>query len=161
MSSDNAINAYIALGANLGDREANIRAALDRLDASEGIHVEKVSSLMENPAVGGPPNSPMFLNGAAEVRTTLSPRQLLRRLLEIERELGRERHRKWDPRTIDLDLLLYGNQVIEEPELVVPHPRMLQRPFVLHPLAQIAPQLMHPTIGKRMEELLKAVASSE
>jgi 2-amino-4-hydroxy-6-hydroxymethyldihydropteridine diphosphokinase len=148
--------AYVALGANLGDRAANIAKALDRLRTDPRIEVRKVSSLLENPAVGGPPDSPAFLNAAAEVATRLSPRQLLDKLLEIERDLGRERLRKWDPRTIDLDLLLYGDKVIDEPELTIPHPRMHQRQFVLAPLAQIAPNAVHPTSKGTFAELLAA-----
>src|SRR5882757_6696451 len=99
--------AYIALGANLGDRQENIRAAIEKLAQTAGIKVAKVSGLIENPAVGGPADSPPFLNGAAELQTSLSAPGLLARLLEIEREIGRVRREKWGPRAIDLDLLLY------------------------------------------------------
>jgi 2-amino-4-hydroxy-6-hydroxymethyldihydropteridine diphosphokinase len=146
--------AYIALGANLGDRRANIERAIDLLRATAGIRVRKVSSLLENDAVGGPTNSPAFLNAAVEVDTTTSPRELLTRLLAIERELGRERREKWGPRPIDLDLLLFGGQVIDEPDLKVPHPLMHERRFVLAPLAEIAPQALHPTLGKAVRDLL-------
>lgn len=146
--------AYIALGANLGDRARTIELALDRLRAHPGIEVRRVSALLENPAVGGPPDAPPFLNGVAEVSTTLGPRELLNALLEIERQLGRERHRKWDPRTIDLDLLTYGDQIIDEPDLTVPHPRMHERRFVLEPLAEIAPAGVHPRLRRTFGELL-------
>jgi len=146
--------AYIALGANVGDRERNIRAALDKFGTTDGLQVVRVSTLIENPAVGGPPNSPPFLNGAAEVSTSLSPAALLQRLLEIEREIGRVRREKWGPRPIDLDLLLYGDQVIDAPGLAVPHPLMHQRRFVLEPLAQIAPDAVHPLLKRSIGTLL-------
>src|SRR4051812_964626 len=100
------VTAYIALGANLGDRAQTIRSALAALAQTEGVEVLRVSTLLENPAVGGPSNSPDFLNAAAEIRTTLDAHALLDRLLTIERSLGRDRREKWSPRTIDLDLLL-------------------------------------------------------
>jgi 2-amino-4-hydroxy-6-hydroxymethyldihydropteridine diphosphokinase len=139
--------AYIALGSNLGDREQNIRAAITALDRSPDTHITKVSSLVENPAVGGPANSPDFLNGAAEIETTLSPHELLHRLLEIEKSLGRHRREKWEPRIIDLDVILYGDQCISSSDLTVPHPLMHARRFVLGPLAELAPNLKHPAIG--------------
>ena len=145
--------AYIALGANLGDRRGNVDRALSLLRASAGVTVTKVSSLLENPAVGGPPDSPPFLNAVAELDTTLPPRELLTRLLQIERSLGRERREKWGPRAIDLDLLLYGEEVIDEPDLRVPHPLMHERRFVLDPLKEIAPRALHPILRKRVEEL--------
>lgn len=146
--------AYIALGANLGDRAGNIARALERLKDSPGIRVRKVSTMLENPAVGGPPDAPPFLNGVAEIETTLPARELLGILLRIERDLGRERHRKWDPRTIDLDLLLYGDRVIDEPELTIPHPRMHERRFVLSPLVEIAPNALHPLLRRTFAQLL-------
>lgn len=148
------IKAYVAFGANLGDRTRNIDQALAHLRADPHIHVIKVSSLLENMAVGGPANSPAFLNAVTEIETSLQPLELLNHLLEIERALGRVRGEKWSPRTIDLDLLLYGDQVIDLPNLKVPHPRMHERDFVLRPLAEIAPTIIHPTSGKSIEALL-------
>ena len=148
--------AYIALGANLGDRQANMDRAVNALGETAGVRVTKMSSLIENPAVGGPEGSPPFLNGVVEVETDLPPRQLLDRLLEIERSLGRERREKWGPRVIDLDLLLYGDQVIAEPHLQVPHPLMHERRFVIEPLVEIAPQVVHPVLNKTMRELLNS-----
>lgn len=151
------VTAYIALGANLGDRAASLHRALELLKQSPGIEVILPSSFIENPAVGGPANSPAFLNGAAEIRTTLSARALLDRLLDVEKQLGRVRSQKWSPRTIDLDLLLYGSQIISEPGLMVPHPLMHQRRFVLEPLAEIAPNAVHPLLNRRITDLLHSL----
>ncbi|MDQ3440329.1 MAG: 2-amino-4-hydroxy-6-hydroxymethyldihydropteridine diphosphokinase [Planctomycetota bacterium] len=145
--------AFIAVGANLGDRSATIRAALDALDRTSGVRVVRVSRLMENPAVGGPEGAPPFLNGAAELSTTLAPHALLATLLDVERSLGRERRQKWAPRTIDLDLLLYGDLIVQSDDLTIPHPLMHERDFVLIPLAEIAAGVMHPTRAKSIGEL--------
>jgi 2-amino-4-hydroxy-6-hydroxymethyldihydropteridine diphosphokinase len=154
MTSAPTVTAYIALGANLGDRAAQILDAIDRLRRTPGVSSVTLSPLLEYPAVGGPANSPDFLNAAAEVRTTLSPRRLLDRLLEIEREMGRVREHKWGPRTIDLDLLLYEEQIISSPELKVPHPLMAERRFVLEPLAKLAPNARHPALGLVIAKIL-------
>lgn len=146
---------YIALGANLGERRENIARAIEGLRAIEGIEVKKVSDLIETAAVGGPADSPPYLNGAAELQTTLAPRALLESLLEIEHQLGRIRRERWEPRLVDLDLLLYGQEIIDEPGLTVPHPLMHTRTFVLRPLAQIAPQAVHPAFRKTIAQLLR------
>jgi 2-amino-4-hydroxy-6-hydroxymethyldihydropteridine diphosphokinase len=139
--------AYVGLGANLGDREATIRAAIAALPGVVGV-----SSLQETDPVGKT-DQPKFLNGVAAVETALSARELLDVLLSVERELGRERRERWGPRTIDLDLLLYGNATIDEPGLTVPHPRLHERRFVVEPLAEIAPELVIPGWG-RVKDLL-------
>ncbi|HXE52965.1 MAG TPA: 2-amino-4-hydroxy-6-hydroxymethyldihydropteridine diphosphokinase [Tepidisphaeraceae bacterium] len=153
--------AYIALGANLGDREHNIRDALARLATNQDTRVVTVSSLLENPAIGGPPDSPPFLNAVAQVQTTLDAHALLRRLLDIEHQMGRVRQRKWEPRAIDLDLILYGDATIRSHELTVPHPLMDQRAFVLRPLAEVAPEVRHPVLHRTAAELLRELESRE
>jgi 2-amino-4-hydroxy-6-hydroxymethyldihydropteridine diphosphokinase len=145
--------AFIALGANLGDREANLQRAMKLLGESNGVKVIRVSSFYDNPAVGGPESSPTFLNAAAEIETSLSPRELMDRLLEIERMMGRVRGEKWGPRIIDLDLLLYGDEIVAEKNLTVPHPLMHDRAFVLVPLAEIAAREVHPLLHVTIEEL--------
>ena len=139
--------AYVGVGANLGDREATIRAALDALPG-----VVAVSALRETAPVGIV-EQPSFLNGAAALETALAPRELLETLLAVERELGRERAERWGPRTIDLDLLLYGDETIDEPGLTVPHPRLHERRFALEPLLDLDPELAIPGRG-RVADLL-------
>lgn len=133
--------AYVALGSNLGDREAIIRAAVDALPG-----VVAVSELRETEPVGVTAQPP-FLNGAVALETDLAARKLLELLLEIERGLGRERRERWGPRTIDLDLLLFGAETLDEPGLTVPHPRLHERRFALEPLAELDPELAVPGRG--------------
>jgi 2-amino-4-hydroxy-6-hydroxymethyldihydropteridine diphosphokinase len=158
------IVAYIALGANLGDRQRNIRAAVLKLRQTDGINVRKISELIDNPALGGPADSPNFLNAVAEISTLLSAQALLKRMMTIEKELGRARRKKWEPRIIDLDLLLFGDQILSFQDLVIPHPMMHERKFVLEPLAEIAPDVVHPvlqmTIGGLLEDLKRKEASA-
>jgi 2-amino-4-hydroxy-6-hydroxymethyldihydropteridine diphosphokinase len=151
------VTAYVALGSNLGDREKILVDAIDALGRSPDVSVARVSSFLENPAVGGPPDSPPFLNAVAEVQTSLSPRQLLNRLLQIEQSLGRVRRQRWEPRVIDLDLILFGDQTVHEDGLAVPHPLMHTRRFVLEPLAEIAPEARHPTLNQSAIELLNVL----
>jgi 2-amino-4-hydroxy-6-hydroxymethyldihydropteridine diphosphokinase len=134
--------AYVGLGANLGDREATIRAAVAELPG-----VVAVSTLRETEP-WGVTDQPSFLNGVAALETELAPLELLDRLLEVERELGRERRERWGPRPIDLDLLLYGDAELDEPGLTVPHPRLHERRFVLEPLAELSPGLLVPGHGR-------------
>jgi 2-amino-4-hydroxy-6-hydroxymethyldihydropteridine diphosphokinase len=151
------ITAYVGLGSNLGDRRSNIETAVEQLRLTGGTNVTAISSLLENPAVGGPANSPPFLNAVVELQTTLAAHALMDRLLEIETNLGRQRRAKWEPRVIDLDLLLYGDHVISSQELVVPHPLMHERRFVLQPMAEIAPQVIHPMLQMTVRGLLTAL----
>jgi 2-amino-4-hydroxy-6-hydroxymethyldihydropteridine diphosphokinase len=155
------VTAYVALGSNLGDREQILLDAIDALRRSPGVSIAKVSRFLENPAVGGPPDSPPFLNAVAEVRTSLSPRQLLNRLLGGEQSLGRVRRARWEPRVIDLDLILFGDESVYEDGLTVPHPLMHTRRFVLEPLAEIAPDVRHPTLNKSALDLLNALTSDQ
>ena len=139
-------NAFVGIGSNLGDREDTLRRAVELLAAEEGIEVVAVSQLRETEPVG-PVEQGLFLNGAVLVTTRLPPRELLERLLAVEQRLGRVRKERFGPRTIDLDLLVYGEQVIDEPGLTIPHPRLHERRFALDPLADLAPDLVIPGRG--------------
>lgn len=143
---------YFSLGSNLGDREAYLRRALDALGVAGG-RVLRVSSIRETEPVDVR-EQPKFLNLVAEAETDLFPKQLLARTQQIERELGRARTLPKGPRTIDIDILLYGNLVMDTPELTIPHPRMAERLFVLEPLAELAPELRHPATHRTVREML-------
>jgi 2-amino-4-hydroxy-6-hydroxymethyldihydropteridine diphosphokinase len=148
--------AYLALGSNLGDREAHIREALRLLEEAE-VRPLRVSSFYETEP-RDLRSQPWFLNIAAAVETRLFPMQLLARIQMIERVLGRKRLVAKGPRTIDIDILLYGNFVVKTEALEIPHPRMAERRFVLEPLAEIAPDLRHPELRKTIRELAAQVA---
>ena len=155
------VRACIGLGGNIGDVEAALRAALAALATLPGTRVSRASGLYRTPA-WGMRDQPDFINAAAVLETTLTPRALLDALLDIERGLGRERADdggRWGPRTLDLDLLLHGDAVIDEPGLVVPHPQLHARAFVLVPLAEIAPDAEVPGHG-RVDALLARVDAS-
>ncbi len=144
----------ISLGANLGDRADAIEQGLGKLAGHHLVQVERSSRLHETRPIGGPAGQPNFLNAAAVLQTSLSPTGLLALLLQVEAELGRTRDVRWGPRRLDLDLLLYDEVVLAKPSLVVPHPRMAWRRFVLEPAAEIAPNMMHPKIGWSVAQLL-------
>ena len=141
-----AKTAYVGIGSNLGDREGNLRRAVELLSAEDGVDVTGVSEIRETDPVGPVEQGP-FLNGVVRVETDLTPRQLLQRLLGVEEHLGRVRAERWGPRTIDLDLLLYDDLYVDEPGLTVPHPRLHERRFALEPLADLAPSLEIPGNG--------------
>jgi 2-amino-4-hydroxy-6-hydroxymethyldihydropteridine diphosphokinase len=148
-----AIRAYVGLGSNLGDREATLLRALELLAAEPGLNVTAVSVFRDTEPVGYI-EQPHFLNGVAAVDTELSARELLDRLLGVERSLGRRRNGpRFGPRTVDLDLLLYGDATIDEAGLSVPHPRLGERRFVLEPLAELDPALTLPD-GRKVLDLL-------
>ncbi len=149
--------AAVGLGSNLGDRRARLAAAVRRLGAAGTV--VGVSSLYETAPIGGPAQGP-FLNAVTVVDTGLTPRALLDHCLAVEREAGRRRRIRWGPRSLDLDLLLYDELIVDEADLQVPHPRMHERLFVLVPLAAIAPEAVHPRLGKRVGELLRDAATS-
>ena len=148
--------AYLSLGSNIGDRARNIARAITALRA-RGMRVTRESSLYETEPLEFLEQA-WFLNGAIEVETELSPEQLMERLLEIEREMGRERRVPKGPRLIDMDILLYGEEVVRKPGLDIPHPRMAERKFVLVPLAEIAGEVTHPVSMMMIEEMLEATA---
>ncbi len=150
------VRAYVGLGSNLGDREQVIADAVSLLGEHPEIDVLRASALRETEP-WGPVVQPRFLNGAVSVETTLAPRALLEALLDVERRLGRVRDERWGPRTIDLDLLLYGDAVVDEPGLTVPHPRLRERAFALEPLLELDPSLVIPRQGP-VSQLLDALA---
>jgi 2-amino-4-hydroxy-6-hydroxymethyldihydropteridine diphosphokinase len=147
---------YLSLGSNLGDREGHLREAI-ALVGAEGLRVLRVSSLYETEPMEVR-DQPWFLNLVVEAETDLFPKQVLARIRKIELGLGRRRGRPKGPRTIDIDILLYGESVIETTELIVPHPRLAERRFVLEPLVELVPELRHPVNRRTMRELLAATA---
>ena len=144
-------NAALGLGSNLGDRRAHLDGALQALGRVGRILA--VSSFRETAPVGGPPQ-PDYLNGAVTLSTAKTPLELLHDAQEIERRAGRERGVAWGPRTLDLDLLLYGDRIVSEPDLMIPHPRLHERLFVLEPLGEIAPDWLVPGLGRTVGDLL-------
>ncbi len=147
-----AVTAYLGLGSNLGDRQANLDRALAFL--GQRLRVDTVSSIYDSEPVGNV-EQPRFLNLVCQVTTNIEPAGLLALAKGIEAKMGRA-GASGTPRTIDIDILFYGDQVIETPELVIPHPRLAKRAFVLAPLVEIAPDLVHPVSGKTAKEMLKA-----
>lgn len=145
---------FIGVGSNIGDRKVNFREAAERMAAAEGIEINKFSGAYRTKPVGGPPQED-YLNGVLEVRTDLSAEELLEALKRIEKQMGRKPACTDAPRIIDLDILLYGDKIIKTEKLTVPHPRMHERLFVLEGLQRIAPQVVHPELGKTAEELYR------
>ncbi|HEV2105211.1 MAG TPA: 2-amino-4-hydroxy-6-hydroxymethyldihydropteridine diphosphokinase [Candidatus Eisenbacteria bacterium] len=147
------MKAYIGLGANLGDREGTLRAALEALARLPDSTLVRASSMYDTEPVGVE-DQPNFLNAVAQLDTLLTARQLLWNLLLIEKRLGRVRTQRWGPRVLDLDLLLYGDLVVEEDDLRVPHPELTRRSFVLVPLVELDPLLVHPATGETLVQHL-------
>ena len=148
---------FIGIGSNEGDRLAHISRAIKALGAVGGVHVVQMATIIETEPVGGPPQGP-YRNTVVELDTVLAPRELLSALKAVEQQLGRKPgSQRWGPRTIDLDILLYDDQVLKTPTLVIPHPRMHERQFVLEPLAQISPNVVHPLLKQPVSALLTAL----
>jgi 2-amino-4-hydroxy-6-hydroxymethyldihydropteridine diphosphokinase len=140
--------AYLGLGSNLGNRLAFLRGGRDTLGKRPGIELMQTSGVYETSAIGGPPDNPPFLNTVLQVQTSLEPMQLLEACLAVENEFGRSRPARWAPRTLDIDILFYADQIICAEHLTVPHPRLQERAFVLAPLVEIAPDLKHPLLDQ-------------
>lgn len=140
--------AYLGLGSNLGNRLAFLRGGRDSLTSRSDIALLRASAVFETEAVGGPPDNPPFLNAVLEIETALSPRELLAACQAVEDEFGRTRPMEWAPRTLDIDLLMYGEATISESDLQIPHPRLHERNFVLAPLNELVPDLVHPVLKK-------------
>lgn len=154
---------YVAMGSNLGDRQKRLEAAHAALDALPRTRCLRLSPVYETAAVGGPAGQRDYLNAVAELETSLAARDLLERLQRIEQEAGREpvdQRVRWGPRVLDLDLLLYDDAIIREKGLSVPHPRMHERWFVLKPLTDLAPNLVHPVLGRTIRDLLEQLEQS-
>ncbi|MCJ7743764.1 MAG: 2-amino-4-hydroxy-6-hydroxymethyldihydropteridine diphosphokinase [Dehalococcoidales bacterium] len=157
MSTEPAI-VYLGLGSNLGSREDSLKMALELI--THRLRLGKVSSIYDTEPIGDT-NQPRFLNMVCEVSTTLPPAAMLALLQGFELKLGRIPRRSGAPRPIDIDILFYGDQVVKSPDLIIPHPRLAERAFVLVPLAEIAPDLVHPVLHKTVEELLNAIIGTQ
>lgn len=150
--------AYLGLGANLGDRLASLRAAVHALDKRDGIRVDwdkGLAPVYETDPVGGPPDQPKYLNTAVRITTALDPFALLKVVQSIENDLGRVRGEHWSARTIDIDILLYGQLTLDDERLTIPHPRLHERRFVLAPLSEIAGDMTPPALGLSIQELAR------
>jgi 2-amino-4-hydroxy-6-hydroxymethyldihydropteridine diphosphokinase len=152
-------SALIGLGSNLGDRRANLNGAITALREAPGVAFRRVSAFHETEPVGGPPGQGKYLNAVALVETDLLPVALLHVLEEIEARFGRERTVRWGARTLDLDLLVFDDRIIETPELEIPHPRMRTRRFVLEPLVEVVPEAVDPVTGRPFAAILADLRS--
>jgi len=161
MGHDGGHPCYLGLGSNLGDRWGHLATAVAALQADTHLEVVAKSGVYETSPVGGPAGQGRYLNAVVALRTSLAPGGLLEVCQRIERRLGRQRHEQYGPRTIDVDVLLYGDLVSPESSLTIPHPRMHQRRFVLEPLAEIAPDVVHPVLHRSIRQLLAGLASAD
>jgi 2-amino-4-hydroxy-6-hydroxymethyldihydropteridine diphosphokinase len=153
-------NAYIGIGSNMGDPPNNCLEAIKKIGELAGCEIVSLSSLFLTEPVGVS-DQEWYVNGVVSIKTGMSACELLNELLRIETEMGRVRVAKWGPRLIDLDLLLYGQDVIDDATIIVPHPLMHMRKFIMAPIAEIAPELMHPVIGKTMLELFRELSEDD
>ena len=152
--------AYIGFGSNIGDRLKHIQNAIDALSKTEGITLQEISSIYKTDPIGYEAQAE-FLNGVAAIQTSLSPLSLLQTLKDIETVIGRQHRIRWGPREIDLDILIYGNLCVQTEKLVIPHPEMHLRRFVLVPLAEIAPNLVHPIFQETIHTLLERLGDDK
>lgn len=150
---------HVGLGTNLGDREANLARAAAAIAATAGVEIERCSHVFDSAPLGPP--QPRFLNAVVELHTTLAPVALLQRLKALERSLGRVPGERWGPRAIDLDILLWGELIVAEPSLQVPHLSLHQRAFVLAPLCELSPSARHPVLGQSVQELLATLPEQD
>lgn len=153
------VHVYIGLGSNLGDKERNLQSAYSHIVPIKEIQAVRLSRFYKTVPVGGPPQ-PLFLNAVLDMKTALSPHQLLERFQHIETLMGRVRTVKWGPRTIDIDILLYGDAIVDDEQLKIPHPLMHTRLFVLEPFVEIAPNVVHPVLKKPIVQLYKELRTS-
>ena len=147
------IEVFLGLGSNVGDRQGHIDQAVDRLDTGHQIRVDLISSIIKTNPIGWT-DQPQFLNGVVKIETALSPFELLQTIKRIEIQIGRKKRRRWGPREIDLDILIYGDLVLGHPQLTIPHPEMIHRRFVLEPFSEIQPDFVHPTQNRTIRQLL-------
>lgn len=154
------VMAYLGLGSNLGDREKHLRGCIERIKTLEGIKLLRASRFYDTAPVGGPPQ-PGYLNAAVAIETSLSAHELLETLQGVESSLGRVRDVKWGARTLDIDILLYDNEIVNDDDLIIPHILMHERLFVLNPLSEIAGDVKHPTLNKTIAELLISFRSKQ
>ncbi len=154
------VTAFLGLGSNLGDRMAHLKGARHALHSHQKLRILRASSIYETEAVGGPENQPPYLNAVLEVQTLLRASCLLEFALAVEQQFGRCRTTRWGARTLDIDLLFYADHVHQEPDLIVPHPRLHERAFVLAPLTEIAPDFIHPLLQQSMQEIFAQLPST-